>query len=78
MQQRHHVAAKVLGAGDTVIEDAHDAFEAVDCCQLIELFGHCGVTAHYLANVEGEGILRLGDATGWLHFNEKCLGKVLA
>src|SRR4029453_6093634 len=49
VQQRHHVAAKVLGAGDKVIEDTHNAFEAVDCGQLIEVLGHRGVAAPPLA-----------------------------
>jgi hypothetical protein len=42
------LAAEVLGAGLKVIKDAHDAFEAVDRRQFIELFGHGGVAAHSL------------------------------
>jgi predicted ATPase len=47
MQQRHHIAAEVLGAGFKVVKDAHDAFEAADRCQCIELLGHGGVAAHH-------------------------------
>jgi hypothetical protein len=51
-----------LGARNKSIKDAHNAFEAVDCGQLIEVLGHRGVAAHHLANIEGEGILHLGYA----------------
>ena len=30
VQQWHHVAAEILGAGDKVIKDTHDAFETLD------------------------------------------------
>ena len=58
------MAAKILGAGDKIIENTHDAFETVDRGQFIKLLGHCGVAAHHLANIEGEGILHLGDNRG--------------
>jgi hypothetical protein len=61
VQQWHHVAAEILGTGDKVIEDAHDALETVDCGQLIELPGHGHMAADELADVQGKGVLHLGN-----------------
>src|SRR5215468_791049 len=60
VQQWHHVAAKILGAGDKVIKDTHDAFEPLDGGHLIELPRHGGMAADHLANIQRKRVLYLG------------------
>ena len=54
------MAAEILGAGDKVIKDTHDAFEPLDCGHLIELPRYGRMATDHLANIQRERVLHLG------------------
>ena len=39
-KQGHDLLAKIFGAGNKIVKDAHDAFETIDLCEFIELSRH--------------------------------------